>query len=95
MLQEIPKITTSINVNKTDELLDLVRHYIKIYNSKCVFNNLSTSKNLQSSIHTKEVYQKYKNFSIGNIMQLQPVGDTSESFKNIMDSNYVESSYAN
>ena len=72
-------MVTSISTSKTDELLTLVRHYIKVYNSKCIFNNLSSSKGFQSGNNTKEIYQKYKDFSIGNIMQLQPIGDNSES----------------
>lgn len=84
MLKEIPKLGSSINTQKIDDLFCLVRHYIKVYNSKCVFNNLSSSKGMQSfKNNSKEVYEKFKNFSIGNIMQLQPVGgnDFNEGYK--------------
>lgn len=75
MLKEISKLGSSINTQKIEDLLSLVRHYIKVYNSKCIFNNLSSSKGMQSSSSkNKEVYEKFKNFSIGNIMQLLPVG---------------------
>ncbi len=78
-------MTTSISTGKTDELLILVRHYIKVYNSKCIFNNLSSSKGFHPGKNTKEIYQKYKDFSIGNIMQLQPIGDNSESEKSVLE----------